>query len=115
MIQPISDQAPQQVWTAKKRTIRWCRPSERQVIATACSGVPAIEHEFFGSQPAQARLLIERHCVVHKVPPIGGGMDVHFDNTGIGCDLDHTQPWIVWRRISFYKYRHIERLCGIFD
>src|SRR5262249_1950138 len=115
MIQPISDQASQQVWTAKKGTVRWCRPSERQVIATACSGVLAIEHELFGSQPAQARLLIERHGVVHKVSPIGGGMDVHFDNTRIGCDLDHTQPWIVWTRITFHKYRHVERRRCVFD
>src|SRR5262245_30261448 len=109
MIQPISDQASEQVRTAEERTIRWCCPSQRQVIATACSSVPAIEHELFSSQPAQARLFIERDCVVHKVAPIRGGMDVHFDDTRVGRYLDHTQSWIVWRRITLHENRHIER------
>ena len=38
--------------------------------------------------------LVQRRRVLDKFPPVGGGMHVHFNDAGIGRDLDVAQPWI---------------------
>ena len=91
MIQPVSDEALQQVRTPEKGAVGWCNPAEREVIAASCSSVPAIKHELLRSQPAQARLLIESHGICDQFAPTGSRMDIHFNDAGIGCHLDNAQ------------------------
>src|SRR5205823_5866900 len=59
MIQPITDKTLEQVRTPQKGAIGRYRSAKRDMIASACSGVPAINHEFLGSQPVQSRFLVE--------------------------------------------------------
>ena len=49
MVQPISDEALEQVGPPQKRAIGWRDSAERQMVAATGPGVPPIEHELLGS------------------------------------------------------------------
>ena len=59
MVVPVADQAAQQVGPAQKRTVGRRRAAEHDVVAAAGAGVPAVEHELLGAQPAEPRLLVQ--------------------------------------------------------
>ena len=88
MIQPVPDHALQQIRTPQERTIGGVRAAQHDVIAAAGAGMAAVEHELFRAQPRLARLFVERRGVLDQFPPIGRRMDVHFDDAGVGRDLD---------------------------
>ena len=91
MIQPVSDEALQQVRSPEKWAVGWRVPAKRDVISTACSGVPPIKHELLRSQADRAGLLIESNGVCYEFTPVGRRMDIHFNNAGIGSDLEDAQ------------------------
>src|SRR4051812_30362344 len=51
VVQPISNEALKQIGPAKEWAVGWCNPTERQMVAASCSGMPPVEHEFLGAEP----------------------------------------------------------------
>ena len=115
MIQPIGDHAAEQVGPAKERAVGGGGSAQHEMIAAAGAGMAPIQHEFFGAQARLARVFIERGGVRHQLLPIGGGMDVHFDDAGIGRHFNHAQARIVRRRVALDDHRHFQMRGGVFD
>ena len=60
MVVPVGHQAAQQIGPAQERAVGRRRAAEHDVIAAAGAGVSAVEHEFFGAQPALPGFVVER-------------------------------------------------------
>src|SRR5947209_14534947 len=112
---PIQHDALQKIGPAQKRRVRRRRAADDNMIAAACAGVTAIDHEFVGAEPRLARLLVNAARDLDAIAPRRSGMDVDFDHTGIGRYLDDVEPRIVWRRITFDVDRRVVLACGGFD
>src|SRR5262245_45666848 len=52
VIQPVADEALEQVWPAEERAVAGRRAAEYQMVASAGAGVAAVEHELLGTEPA---------------------------------------------------------------
>ena len=114
MVLPIGDDAFQHVGAAQERTVgRGLRP-HHDMITAAGAGVAAIQQEFLGRKPAGGRFLIQGLGDVHLLAPVLRGMDVHFDDAGIGRDLDDIDARIKRRRIAFDMHRHAKRFGRLF-
>ena len=100
MIQPVADEALEQIGAPQERAVGRRRAAEHDVVAAAGAGVPAVEHELLGAQPAEARLLVQRRRVVDQLAPAARGLHVHLDHAGIGRDLDLLEARVVRRRIA---------------
>ena len=101
VILPVREQAPQQIRPAQQRAVRGRRAADDDVVAAAGAGVAAIDHELLRAQPRLARFLVKHRGVVHEFVPVGGRMDVHLDDAGIGRDLEHVEARIGRRRVAF--------------
>ena len=89
--------------------------ADDDVIAAAGAGVAAVEHEFFGSEPAEMGFFVERGGVVNQFIPVCGGLGVDFDDAGIGGDPDLVEAVIVRRSVAFDEDGKLEILGGVFD
>ena len=67
MVEPIADEAAQQIGAAKHRTVGGRRAADHDVIAAAGAAVPAIEHELLGAEPRQTRDFVERSHLVDQL------------------------------------------------
>ena len=105
MALPIEQQALQYVWTAQERAIVNARATDNDVIAAACAGVAAVDHEFVGAQATVARVFVERARDVDALAPAGCGLDVDFDDAGIGRDANDCGSWIERRLVAFDTHR----------
>ena len=114
MVLPISHQAFQQIRTAQERAIGRRLSAQHNVIAAAGAGVAAVEQEFLGGKAAGSGFFVKNLGDVDLFAPIPGGMDVHFDHTGIGRDLDDIHAGIERRRIAFDMHRDAQCLGSIF-
>src|SRR5689334_16353092 len=77
--------------------------------------MPAIQHEFLGTQSARASVFVQGDGVIHELAPTVRGMNVDFDHTRIRCDFNDAQSWIIRRRISFDEDRHLEPGRSLFE
>ena len=66
VVVPIGHQARQQVGPPQKGTVGRSGPAEHQMVAAAGAGVLAIHGKFFGTQPAQSRLGIDRFAQANQ-------------------------------------------------
>ena len=89
MVLPEADQAAQQIGTAEERAVRGSRAADDDVIASAGSGVAAVEHEFFGAEPRHARQIVQLGGVFHQFLARIRRVDVHFDDAGVGGHFDY--------------------------
>ena len=106
MVVPVADQAAQQSGIPQEGRIGGRRAADQDVISAAGAGVPAIEHEFFRGQAAEARFFVERRRVLDQFIPACGRMQVHFDHAGVGRDFDRVDARIVRRGIAFDEHGH---------
>src|SRR6185295_13262574 len=103
----------QQIGTTEKRSIRWSRATDDDVISTSSSGVPAIEHELLRCQAGTTGKIVERCRILDKFPPVDGGLHVHFNHSRIRRDFNIAQSPIVWRRISFDNDGQLQERSGV--
>src|SRR5208282_6230631 len=82
MVEPIAEHAAQQIGTAQKRTVGGHRGAERNMVAAAGTGMPPVQHEFLGAEPALARFFVERGRIRDQLGPVARGMDVDLDYAG---------------------------------
>ena len=61
------------------------------------------------------RFLVDGRRDRNRFAPIVRGMDVHFDDARIGCDLDDVDPGIVRRRVAFDVHARTEFGRRAFD
>ncbi len=112
---PVADQGAQQVRAAQQRAVRGGRPPDGHVVAAAGAGVAAVEHEFLGAQPREARLLVEERHVVGELVPVRGRVDVHLDHARVRGDREAGDARIVGRRVALEAHRAGERARGRLD
>ena len=62
------------------------------MIAAAGTGMPPVQHEFLGAEPALARFFVERGRIRDQLGPVARGMDVDLDHAGIGCYVEPVDP-----------------------
>jgi hypothetical protein len=110
VVEPVADEAPQQVGAAEDRAVRGRRAAEDDVVAAAGSRVPPVEHELLGAEARRARVLVERGHVRDELAPARGGLHVHLDHAGVGRDAELLEPRIEGRRVALDGDRHRE--CG---
>jgi hypothetical protein len=63
--------------------------------------VASVEHEFLGPQPAFAGVGVEGGGFGDEFVPGGAGMDVDFDDAGVGRDFDVFEARVVGGEIAF--------------
>ena len=112
---PIQNETLEQVGPTQEGAIGRGQSSQHNVIAAAGADVAAVNHEFVGAEPAQARFLVERLRELDRLAPIRGGMHVHLNHPGIGRHLDDVEARVGRRLIAFHVHRHIELSGGRFD
>ena len=97
---PIEDQARQQIGPAQKRRIGRRGAAEHDMVAAAGAGVAPVGHELVRAEPRLARVFVERGRRLHRLAPGRGGMDVDFDDAGVGRHLDAIDARVERRRIA---------------
>ena len=60
MIEPVGDQAAQQVGAPQDRAVGRRRAAQDDVVAAAGAGMSAVQHELLGAEPRLARVPVER-------------------------------------------------------
>ena len=111
MVQPVTDQAAQQIGPAQERAVGGRGPAQHQVVAAARPGVAPVDHELLGAEAALARLLVQRRGVGAQLVPAVGRMDVHLDDARVGRDLDLVQA-VVGRRLVALESQGLVALAG---
>ena len=114
MIVPVRNEAAQQIRAAQKGGIPDRRAAEHDVIAATRSDMPAVEHEFLGTQPAFARGIIKMRGARHELIPARARFHIDLDDAGIRRDLEIDEPRIRGRLVAFDDHRLINLLRGRF-
>ena len=112
---PVGEQAAQQIGPAQERAIARRGAAQGDMVATAGTGVPPIQHEFLGTEPRLARILVQTFDVALQFVPVAGGMDIDFDHAGIGRDGEFAQPPVGRRRVTLDQHRHCQLGGGLLD
>ena len=86
MVVPVPDKTAQQIRPAQQGALARRRTADHDVVAAACSGVAAVEHELLGAQPRLSRFLVERRGVVHQLVPVRRRVQVDLDHSRVGSD-----------------------------
>ncbi|MNZ78927.1 hypothetical protein D3C78_975200 [compost metagenome] len=98
---PVQDETLQKVRTAQERAVIGVGTAHDHMVAAAGAGVAAVDHELVGSETRLARFFINGGGDIDTVLPARGGVDVDFDDTGIGRDADDIDTLVMGRRITF--------------
>ena len=115
MVQPVADQAAQQVGPAQERAVGGRRPAEHDVVAAAGARVAPVEHELLGGEAQRARVRVELRRLVDELAPARRGVHVHLEHARVGRDADLLDPRIERRRIALDHDGHRERARGVLD
>src|SRR5882724_9910293 len=101
MTLPIEHQASEQIGPPEKRRVSRSGAPKHDVISAAGADMAAVEHEFVSAEPALTGLFIENRGGLDRLPPVAGGMDVHFNHARIWRHADHVEARIGRRWIPF--------------
>ncbi len=101
MTLPMQNDALQQIGAPQEGAVICIGTAHHDVIAAARARVAAIDHELVGTQSRLPRLLVNRLCRCDAVAPVGGGMNVHLDDTRIRRDADHVDALVMGRGVAF--------------
>ena len=101
MVVPVGNQAAQQLGLAQEGTVGRRGAAQHKMVAAAGAGVAAIVHEFFSRQARLMRDLVQKLGVLDQLAPAVGRVDIDFDDTRVGRDLQHFQARVARRRIAF--------------
>jgi len=71
------------------------------VISAAGAGMPAVQHEFLGRQARLPRSLVQKRGALGQLIPIGRGLNIDFDDSGIRRHAKIGDARIVRRLIAF--------------
>ena len=115
MVLPVSDQAAQQVGAAQQRAVRSRAAAERDVVAAAAASVTAIEHEFLSAQSRLPRFFVQRSGVGHQFTPGFCGMNIDFDDAGVGCYTERSDTRFTGRAVTFEPDPQFQRCSRVFD
>ena len=115
MMLPVGDERAQEIGAAQERAVGRSRAAERHVVPAARAGVPAVEHELLGAEARRPCRLVERRRALLEILPARRRVHVHFDDAGVGRDLDRAQRGRARRVVAFHQHRHGEVGGGRFD
>ena len=88
MIEPVTDEAAEQVGPAQNGAIRRGRAAQDDVVAAAGASVATVDHEFLGGKTCLPCFFVKGRRVVNEVGPASRGMNVDFDHARIRRDLE---------------------------
>ena len=115
MVEPVADQAAQQVGPAQEGRVERRRRAEDEVVAAAGTGVAPVEHELLAAQARLAGRVVEMHGALDELAPARAGLDVHLDDAGVGRDAEVRQARIGRRLVALDDQADAERLGARFD
>ncbi len=115
MIEPVAEQALEQIGPAQDRRFGRRRSAQHEVIAAAGAGVAPVDHELLRPEARRARLLVDDLGAFDEIGPVGRGMDVDLDHAGIGRDAEVQDARIAGRRIAFDEDRLGEFLGRVLE
>ena len=78
------------------------------MIAAAGAGMPAVEHIFVGTETALMRVVVNGLGDIDGFAPGFRGLNIDFNDAGIGRDFENIKPRIGRRRVAFDMDRQIE-------
>ena len=108
MVQPVADQAAQQIGAAQHRRVGGRRAADHDVIAAASAGVAAVEHELLGAEPRETRDLVERGHVVDQLAPARDRLHVDLEYAGVGRDRELLETRIERRQVALERDRRLQ-------
>ena len=111
----IKNEALQQIRPAQEGRVRGRRAAERDVISAAGACVAPVHHEFVGAEPRLPRFFVKRRRDLDRLLPACRGLDIDFDDAGIGRHFDHIETRIMRRRIAFDPNGQARRFRGRFE
>ena len=116
MVVPVGEQAREQVGAAQERRIGGARPAEREVVAAAGAGVPAVEHELLGGE-ARLRAPARRgtRCSPTSSSQLAAGWMLTSSTPGSGVTRKRLEPRVVRRLVAFEHHREAELGGGCLD
>jgi hypothetical protein len=65
------------------------------MVAAARAGMAAVEEETFGAEPGESGVFVEAFGLGDHLGPGCGGMEVGFDDAGVGCELEDVEAVVV--------------------
>ena len=80
------------------------------MVATAGAGVAAVKHEFLGAEAGLPRFLVQRRNGRDQLAPRRCGLDVDFDDAGVGRDAEHSHPRVARRCVALDDHG---QACGM--
>src|SRR5260370_37166701 len=84
------------------------------MIAAAGAGMAAVDHEFLRAQPRRVRFLVDDLGLGYELAPVGRGMNIDLDHSGIGRDAEALQAGIAaGRRVALDPDRLAELPGGV--
>ncbi len=108
VVVPVAEQAPQQIGPAQERTVGRRRAAEHDVIAAAGAGMPAVEHELLGAEPASGAPPRRAWSSARRSRPGVSRVHVDLDDAGIGRHLEVVEPRIGSGGVPFDDDRHLQ-------
>jgi hypothetical protein len=115
MIQPVADQAAQEIRPAQERAVSGGRPAKHEVVAAARARVAAVQHELLGRQAQRARVGVERFGLTRELAPARRGPHVHLEHARIRRHAHLLDPRIEGHRVALDQHRTREAECGVLD
>ena len=114
VVVPVQKQAGQQFGATQERAVGRRGATHHHMVTAAGAGVAAIGHEFFCGQARLESGLVQKLGVRHQFAPVVRGVDVDFDDAGIGRDLQEFQARIERWRVAFHHDAHLQFAgCGL--
>ena len=88
MVLPKSDDAREQIGAAQEGAVSRRDAAQHDVVATAGSRVPTVEHELFGREFCKVRLLVKARRNFDRLRPTRRWVHVDLDYTWVRCNFD---------------------------
>ena len=100
MALPMQDRALQKVRTPQERAVERRRSAEHNMVATAGSRLPSVDHIFGCAKPRLPGLLVNRLRGDNAFVPRRSGVDIHLDNAGIRRHADNIESRVMRRTVA---------------
>lgn len=115
MVIPEADEAAEQIGASQERAVCGCCGTEDEVVSATGAGMPTVLLELFGAQSAMTGIVIDTFGDLTQLCPAVSGLDIDFDDAGIGGDFEQLEPWVVWRQVAFDDDWQLQFLCRSFN
>src|SRR6266481_963994 len=108
MVEPVAENAAQQIRAPEKWAVTGGRGAEREVVAAAGASMTTIQLELLCAEPARARILVQFGGDPHEFWPIASRMNIHLDDARIRRDRKSVDSVIRRRCVALDYYWCVE-------